>query len=89
MIIKLLGYDCMDGIRLECITNCVLTNLGVTATLEKVPKRRALKQYAIAAAPGLIINEDLVCAGRTPNVAEVTAWIVRALAREQPLQKAA
>jgi hypothetical protein len=36
--------------------------------------------YHLLATPGLVINEQLVSAGRIPHEAEVITWVTNALA---------
>jgi hypothetical protein len=35
--------------------------------------------YNVLSTPGLVINENLVSAGRIPSQSEVTTWVVDAL----------
>jgi hypothetical protein len=41
-----------------------------------------IMDYPILTTPGLVINGELVCAGRVPNKAELTQFIADALTKE-------
>jgi small redox-active disulfide protein 2 len=78
--IKVLGSGCANCIKVEQIARKVVTRLGEQAKIEKVTEYPEIKKYHILATPGLVVNEQVVCAGRIPSEAEVTTWIVNALA---------
>ena len=82
MNIKILGSGCARCDQLEKATREVLKELGIDATVEEVKDINKIVEYAILTTPGLIINEELVCAGRVPNKAEVTQLITDALTKE-------
>jgi hypothetical protein len=56
--------------------------LGADATIQKVTDAAEFRKYKILATPGLVINEELVCAGRVPVPAEVTTWLTYAMAAQ-------
>ncbi len=78
--IKVLGSGCANCQKVEQVTKKVIATLDVDATLQKVTAMPEIMKYSILSTPGLVINEKLVCAGRIPSEAEVTAWITNALA---------
>jgi small redox-active disulfide protein 2 len=82
MHIKILGKGCPNCQMVEAITREAVAELGADATFEKVKEIEEIKRYPIMATPGLVIDEELVCAGRIPSKAEVTGWITSALSRE-------
>jgi hypothetical protein len=60
----------------------VVKELGIDATIEEVKDMMKIVQYPILTTPALVINEELVCAGRVPTKAEVAHLIANALNKE-------
>jgi small redox-active disulfide protein 2 len=81
LTVKVLGPGCQNCRNVEAIARKALAALGVEAQVEKVTEQAEIKKYPILATPGLVINENLVCAGRIPNEAEVTTWLTDALGK--------
>ena len=84
MNIKILGPGCYNCHLLERITVITLDGLrtgGLAAdtTITRVKHLSDMEPYAIRLTPGLVINEQLVCAGRVPSEEEVDRWLRAAL----------
>jgi small redox-active disulfide protein 2 len=82
--IKILGPGCPNCHRVEENTVEALERLGeenpsLQAALQHVTDFDEIMEYPILATPGLVVNEELVCAGRIPSVDEVTNWLRAAL----------
>ncbi|MCJ7677387.1 MAG: thioredoxin family protein [Anaerolineales bacterium] len=82
LTIKVLGPGCDNCKKVEAITRQAIASLGVDAEILKVTAYPEIMKYPVLATPGLVINENLVCAGRIPNEAEVTTWVTTALSVE-------
>ncbi|HSF83661.1 MAG TPA: thioredoxin family protein [Anaerolineales bacterium] len=76
--IKILGPGCSNCKQVEAISRKAVVMMGMEAQFEKITDWGEIKKYPIFATPGLVINEKLVCAGRIPDQAEVTTWLVNA-----------
>jgi len=87
MNIKILGSGCARCDQLEKTTREVLKELGIDATVEEVKDINKIVEYAVLTTPGLIINEELVCAGRVPTKAKVTQFIANALTKEDTTKR--
>ena len=83
MDIKVLGSNCPNCQRLEKLVRNVIVEMEIEATLTKVTDFQDIMAYKVMFTPGLVINEQLVSAGRIPSKAEVTTWLVNALAAEE------
>jgi small redox-active disulfide protein 2 len=79
LAVKVLGSGCENCKKVEEIARRVITTMGMEAEVIKVTDWSEIKKYPILGTPGLVINEKVVCAGRIPNEAEVTTWLVNAL----------
>ena len=71
MIIKILGPGCTNCKTLERVTREAVTTLGVDATIEKVTDYAAIAGYGVMSTPALVIDEQVVVAGRVPTPAAV------------------
>jgi small redox-active disulfide protein 2 len=79
LTIKVLGSGCANCKKVESVARQAVSGLGVEADIIKVTDYQDIMKYPILSTPGLVINEQLVSAGRIPQPAEVTTWITTAL----------
>ena len=82
MEIRVLGPECARCLRLEFLVRQVLDELGARVKLEWVTNEAAI-EYLLAgeSPPGLMIDDELVSAGRVPAKTEIVSWITTALTR--------
>ena len=73
--IKILGSGCPNCKRVEAVVRQALTQMDVEAQVVKVSDYNEITQYPILSTPGLVIDEQLVCAGRIPALPEVQGWL--------------
>jgi len=78
--IKVLGPGCANCQNLENNARAAAAQLGLDATVEKVKDRAEYPRYGLLYTPGLVVNGQLVSAGRVPSVAEVTTLLTNVLA---------
>jgi small redox-active disulfide protein 2 len=71
MIIKILGSGCANCVNLERVTRKAVADLGINAEIEKVTDYGAIAAYGIMSTPGLVVDEEVVLAGRVPTAAKV------------------
>jgi small redox-active disulfide protein 2 len=79
MKVKILGPGCSRCHQLGQVVRDVVSELAINASVEEVKDMKMIMSYSVVMTPGLVINEELVCAGRIPSQGEVTAWLVKAL----------
>jgi small redox-active disulfide protein 2 len=75
--IKVFGPGCWNCKRVEEIAQSAVNVLGEYARIEKVTAHADILKYPLLVTPGLVINEQLVCAGRIPAEQEVIHWVER------------
>ena len=78
--VKVLGPGCANCVKVEAVARKAIATLGIEATLEKVTDYQKIMEYPILATPGLVVNEQLVVAGRIPAESGVIGHIRKALA---------
>ena len=78
MVIKILGIGCPNCQRLEAVTHEALAETGVEASVEKVTDMDGIMAYELISTPGLVIDEQVVSAGRIPARETIKEWILRA-----------
>ncbi len=79
LTIKVLGSGCANCKRVEQIVRKIVTEMALDAEVIKVTNYDDIMAYNLLSTPGLVVNETLVCAGRIPTPAEITAWLTDAL----------
>jgi hypothetical protein len=78
--IKILGPGCANCYILEGLAIAAVQFLhhqkpalfeNVQVTLEHLSEEKDFRKYRVLRTPGLVVNEELVAAGRLPNVIEI------------------
>ncbi len=78
LIIRVLGKDCMTCSRLEQDVMEVLDRLGKAADVMHITDMDEIWRYGVFNTPALVINEKVVCQGRTPTPFQIEAWLKEA-----------
>ena len=71
MNIKILGTGCVNCRNLETVTRTALAELGIDATIDKVTDPGEIVAWGVMSTPALVIDDEVVLAGRVPNAAAV------------------
>jgi small redox-active disulfide protein 2 len=71
--VKILGTGCPNCKRLEAETRAALDSAQIPYVLTKVTEIDQIAGYGILATPGLVMNEQVVSAGKIP----ARSWIVK------------
>jgi small redox-active disulfide protein 2 len=77
MDIKVLGPGCRNCVTLEARTREALEQLDLDADVEKVTDPAAIAGYGLLATPGLVVEGDVVVAGRVPSVRQLRELLAR------------
>jgi small redox-active disulfide protein 2 len=74
--VKVLGSGCANCRRLTQLTEQALAELSVDAPVEHVTDYAQIAAYGVMSTPALVVDEQVVLAGRIPAL----AWLEDALA---------
>ena len=77
MEIKVLGTGCAKCKSLEKLTNEVVAETGVDATIEKVEDIYKIMQFGVMSTPALVIDKKVVLSGRLPSASELKEIILK------------
>ncbi|MGC9335186.1 MAG: thioredoxin family protein [Anaerolineae bacterium] len=75
MEIKILGTGCPKCKRLTQLTHEALEAVGTEATIVKVTDLEEIMAFDVMATPGLVIDGQVVSAGRLPRRGEIESWL--------------
>lgn len=75
MEIKILGSCCGNCDKLVATVKEIVTEKGLSASVEKVSDLREIMSYGVMGTPGLVVDGRVVCAGRTPSKDEILRWV--------------
>ncbi len=75
LIIRVLGKDCMTCSRLEQEVVEVLNRLGKPADVMHITDMDEIWRYGVFNTPALVINDKVVCQGRTPTPHQIEEWL--------------
>lgn len=75
-IIKILGTGCSKCKSLAKLTEEVVLENSINATIEKVEDIMKIMEYDVITTPALVVNERLVCQGKVPSKNEVLKIIL-------------
>jgi hypothetical protein len=88
--IKILGPGCINCVRVHQVAVAAVEELEARlgddcpeTTVQHVTDYEEFVKYGLLFTPGLVINEELVCAGRIPAKSEVTGWLINALEKSK------
>jgi small redox-active disulfide protein 2 len=77
MNIKVLGPGCRNCVNLEARTREALDALGVEAEVEKVTDPATIAGYGVLSTPGLVVDGEVVVAGRVPTARKLEELLAR------------
>lgn len=83
MNIKVLGPGCARCQAMEKTVREVVDELQIDATVEEVKDMKKIMEYPILTTPGLVIDEEVVIAGKVPARAEVVKFIMNAMDKRE------
>ncbi len=78
--IKVLGSGCANCQRLTHLTEQALAELGQTIEVEKVTDYAAIAAYGVMTTPALVVDEQVVMAGRIPGLGTLKDALAERLA---------
>jgi small redox-active disulfide protein 2 len=78
MDIKILGSGCRNCQNLEANTRHALDELGLEARIEHVRDDIEILSWGVMSTPALVVNDQVVVAGRVPSPGQVRDLIAAA-----------
>ncbi|KGK98899.1 glutaredoxin [Methanococcoides methylutens] len=75
MKIEILGTGCAKCVKTKEVVEKVLQESGLQADVVKVEDFETILSYGVMITPGLVIDGEVMVAGRVPSEDNVRKWI--------------
>ncbi|ADH87081.1 thioredoxin family protein [Desulfurivibrio alkaliphilus] len=73
--IRILGPGCVSCNRLGTMVLEVMSELGIAADILQIQDPDEIGRFGMPRTPALVINDQLLCAGRQPAKAKLEEWL--------------
>ena len=84
LTIKVLGTGCRNCVVLDRVTREAVAALSLDATVEKVEDHQTITDYWVMTTPALVIDEQVVLAGRVPTPSTLRQILATASTHHAP-----
>jgi len=81
MDVKVLGTGCAKCKKLYAEAEKAVAASGVAASLLKVEKIDEIMKFGVMSTPALVVDGEVKCSGRIPQVPEIVSWLTTAAAK--------
>lgn len=75
MKLEILGTGCAKCTKLEELTRKAASELGIDAEITKVKEVKDIMNYGVMITPALVVDGEVVAAGKVPTVEEIKTLI--------------
>lgn len=75
MKIEILGTGCSKCKKLNELVEKIINELGVSAEIIKITDINKIIDYGVMVTPALVIDGEVIVAGKIPSKEEITKWI--------------
>lgn len=76
MRIEILGTGCKKCVKTKELVEKALAEAGVDAEVVKVEDYETILSYGVMLTPAVVIDGEVMVAGKVPALADVKKWIV-------------
>ena len=77
-VIEVLGSGCQKCQHVEKIVREVVEEAGITAEIRHVTDYAEIAARGVMSTPGLVIDGEVVSAGRIPSRGDIAGWLSEA-----------
>lgn len=77
--IRILGPSCVSCNKLGTMLFEILQTMNVPADVEQIHDLDEIWRYGVLSTPALVINGEILCAGKMPTSSEVESWLRKIL----------
>ena len=81
MDVHVLGTGCAKCKRLFAEAEKAIAASGVPASLQKVEKIDDIMKFGVMMTPALVVDGEVKCYGRIPQISEIVSWLTTAAAK--------
>ncbi len=81
MDVKVLGTGCAKCKKLYAEAEKAVAASGIQASLSKVEKIDDIMKFGVMMTPALVVDGEVKCSGRIPQLPEIVGWLNAAAAK--------